>query len=124
MQTSVVKCLKTQLKKLLDEKYRRVDAKFFFDEINTKEPIYASQCKVGRDIYEKERKVDFILYHPIHWESCLVIQCKWQASGGSVDEKYPFEVESIKLNQYETIIILDGGGLLSWCREVAQKTGR
>ena len=40
----------------------------------------------------------------------MVIQCKWQASPGSVDEKFPFEVLSIQLNEFDTIIVLDGGG--------------
>ena len=41
---------------------------------------------------------------------CLVIESKWQASGGSIDEKYPFEVQTINLNQYPTLIVLDGEG--------------
>ena len=45
---------------------------------------------------------------------CLVIQCKWQAKSGSVDEKYPFEVLSINKNPYPTIIVLDGGGYSSY----------
>ena len=74
------------------------------------QPIFSQQCFIGKDIYGKRRRVDFILYHPTRWQDCLVIQCKWQASGGSVDEKYPFEVLSIQLNEFETIIVLDGNG--------------
>ena len=74
------------------------------------QPIYASQCEIERDIYNKRRRVDFILYHPRRWQSCLVVQCKWQASSGSVEEKYPFEVLSIQHNEYPTIVLLDGGG--------------
>lgn len=74
------------------------------------QPIYASQCEIGRDIYGKCRRVDFILYHPRRWPGCLVVQCKWQASSGSVEEKYPFEVLSIQHNEYPTIVLLDGGG--------------
>ena len=60
------------------------------------QPIYTKQCEVGRDIYGKNRRVDFLLYHPRKWPQSLVIQCKWQASSGSVEEKYPFEVLSIQ----------------------------
>ena len=33
-----------------------------------------------------------------------------QASSGSVEEKYPFEVLNIQLDGYPAIILLDGGG--------------
>lgn len=74
------------------------------------QPIYAAECFVGSDIYGKNRKVDFVLYHPRKWPNSLVIQCKWQASGGSVEEKYPFEVLNIQQSGYPSIIVLDGGG--------------
>ena len=73
-------------------------------------PTYTSQCNIGVNIYNKKRVVDFILYHPEKWTDCLVIESKWQASSGSVDLKYPFEVLSINKNDYLTIIVLDGGG--------------
>ena len=74
------------------------------------QPIYTRQCYVGRDIYGQNRRVDFLLYHPRKWEKSLVIQCKWQASGGTVHEKYPFEVLNIQQGGYPTIVVLDGGG--------------
>ena len=73
-------------------------------------PTYTSQCNIGTNIYNKKRVVDFILYNPEKWTDCLVIESKWQASAGSVDLKYPFEVLSINKNDYLTIIVLDGGG--------------
>ncbi|MDE2816318.1 MAG: hypothetical protein OXM03_12585 [Chloroflexota bacterium] len=74
------------------------------------QPVYTKQVDVGRNIYGKERRVDFLLFHPTRHPNGLVIQCKWQASGGSVDEKYPFEVLCINAGEFDTIIVLDGGG--------------
>lgn len=74
------------------------------------QPIYATQVKVGRDIYTKGRRVDFLLFHPHKHPNGLIIQCKWQASSGSVEEKYPFEVLSIQQGEYDALIVLDGGG--------------
>ena len=82
----------------------------FFPSRELEQPIYTRQCETGKDIYGKRRRVDCILYHPRLWKDCLVIQCKWQAATGSVEEKYPFEVLSIAQNEFDTIIILDGGG--------------
>ena len=95
---------------LEDRDYQYVKPHRFFPMQEMKQPIYTRQCKIGKDVYKKKRRVDIILYHPKLWKNCLVIQCKWQASSGSVEEKYPFEVLSIQQNEYDTIIILDGGG--------------
>ncbi len=95
---------------LLDEEYQKVTSDRFFALRGLRQPIFAEQCHIGRDIYGKTRRVDFILYHPHRWPDSLVIQCKWQASHGSVEEKYPFEVLSIQMNEFSTIIVLDGGG--------------
>ena len=74
------------------------------------QPVYAQQVETGRDIYSKVRRIDFLLFHPRKYPNGLVIQCKWQASSGSVEEKYPYEVLSIAQGEYDTIIVLDGGG--------------
>ncbi len=85
-------------------------APLFFALRDLEQSIYSRQCETGRDIYGKRRRVDFILYHPRKWPDSLVIQCKWQASSGSVEEKYPFEVLSLNADGYPAIIVLDGGG--------------
>ena len=80
-------------------------------------PIYTTHYHVGNSIYEKPLYVDLILYHPIKYPKELAIQCKWQSSSGSVEEKYPFDVLNIAYNQVDTIIILDGGGYSDRSRE-------
>ena len=96
---------------ILDERqYRFVPPVRFFPARAMVQPIYTRQYEIGKDIYGKNRRVDVILYHPRLWPESLVIQSKWQASRGSVEEKYPFEVLSIAQNEFDTIIILDGGG--------------
>jgi hypothetical protein len=40
----------------------------------------------------------------------VVAECKWQQSGGSVDEKYPLLVFNILKTGIPTIVLLDGGG--------------
>ena len=82
----------------------------FCDKCLLSEPIYSTQCVIGENVYGGTRKADFILYHPEKWAGCLVIESKWQASTGTADQKYPFEVQTINLNRYPTIIVLDGGG--------------
>lgn len=75
-----------------------------------RQPIYSRQVELSRDIYGKVRRCDLLVYNNNVWPDGLVIQCKWQASSGSVEEKYPFEVLNIQKDDYPTIIVLDGGG--------------
>ena len=82
----------------------------FWERRKQKKPIYSTQCEIGKNVYGGIRKADVILYHPEKWADCLVIESKWQASSGSVDSKYPFEVQTINMNSYPTIIVLDGQG--------------
>ena len=96
---------------ILDERgYFFVPPVRFFPARDLEQPICTHQYETGKDIYGKKRRVDTILYHPRLWADCLVIQCKWQASRGSVEEKYAYEVMSIAQNEFDTIIVLDGGG--------------
>ena len=96
---------------LLDDLgYAEASSRLFFNLCEQQQPIYAYECYAGETIYGGRRRVDFILHHPVKHPKCLVIQCKWQTSGGSVDQKYPYEVLSINANSYPSIIILDGGG--------------
>jgi len=71
---------------------------------------YAKQIFVGTTIYESKRKADFLVINQKLFPDGLVIECKWQQSGGSVDEKYPFLVLNIKKTVCPTIVLIDGGG--------------
>ena len=103
-----VQFIKTWLE---DLEYVRVEpSRKFWEQRKQKKPIYSTQCAIGKNVYGGTRKADVILYHPEKWVDCLVIESKWQASTGSVDSKYPFEVQTINMNAYPTIIVLDGEG--------------
>lgn len=97
--------------KLLDKGYKLVDKKHFNPARIMEQPIFTDQFYVCKGIYETDVKCDFILYHPTKHPNCLIIECKWQESGGSVDEKFPYLVANIKEKYpYASIIVLDGGG--------------
>ena len=95
---------------LQDYGYVKVSQARFFALCSLRQPIYARECNVGKTLYGGVRRVDFILYHPVKWSDCLVIECKWQSSSGTVDQKYPYFVDSINKNPQPAIIVLDGDG--------------
>ena len=94
-----------------------------FDELakNGSKPIYTRQYRLG-SIYGIPLKCDFILYHPEQYHDCLIIEAKWQQSGGSVDEKFPYLVLNIR-EKYPcaAIVVIEGGGYrqgaLDWLRK-------
>ncbi|WP_341755335.1 MULTISPECIES: PD-(D/E)XK nuclease superfamily protein [unclassified Candidatus Tisiphia] len=86
------------------------------------QPIYTRQFNLGETIYNTAWQCDFILYHPIKHSNCLVIESKWQQSGGSADEKYPYTILNVrKQSVYNVIIIIDGDGYkkgaLQWLKD-------
>ncbi len=89
--------------------YDPVDPHHFRVAQCLRQPIFAQQYPCGIDIYRKPRKCDFILYDAAR-HSELIIESKWQQASGSVDEKFPFLVETIAASGIDTLIVLDGGG--------------
>ena len=71
---------------------------------------YGKHILVGPTIYETPRYVDFLVLNKERFPDGLVIECKWQQAGGSVDEKYPFLMFNIARTAVPTIILLDGSG--------------
>lgn len=71
---------------------------------------YAKQVPVANTIYETRRKCDFFIVNKEKFPNDLIVECKWQQSGGSVDEKYPFLIFNIVKTGVPTIVLLDGDG--------------
>lgn len=72
--------------------------------------LYIKQLYVGPTIYNTKRKVDFFIINKDLFPQDLIIECKWQQSPGSVDEKYPFLLLNIEKTNVPTIVVLDGEG--------------
>ncbi len=99
------------LSRLIDQGYTFVRRERFTPARILGQPIYTQHFRIGDSIYGNPQYCDFIVYHPERWPDNLIIESKWQQSGGSVDEKYPYLVLNIQM-QYKspTILVLDGGG--------------
>jgi len=86
---------------------------------------YSTQPYCGQSIYDTKRNCDFLVINQEKFPEGLIIECKWQQVGGSVDEKYPFAVHNIMKIGVPTIILIDGGGYkksaLTWLKSQAGK---
>ncbi len=97
--------------RLVERSYVRVVHTHFRPSTYLQQPTYSREFRLGKGIYDKDLRCDFILYHPQKHINGLVIEAKWQQSGGSVDEKFPYLVKNIKqCSAYKTVILLDGHG--------------
>lgn len=80
---------------------------------------YARQVYIGPGIYGSDINVDFYIIGSSPIASGLIIECKWQQTSGSVDEKLPYLNLNIQ-NCYPTqaMVLIDGGGAkaqaISW----------
>jgi len=94
-----------------DNHYTFIEPRRFLAACCLPQPLYTRQINACNSVYGTQVFADFMLYHPEKWPDKLIIECKWQQSSGSVDEKYPYNVLNIR-EQYPcpAIILLDGEG--------------
>ena len=83
---------------------------------------YARQVYIGTGIYETDIYVDFYVIGSDAIPSGLIIECKWQQIGGSVDEKFPYLNLNIKdCYPAPAVVVLDGGGMkpgaITWLKK-------
>lgn len=75
-------------------------------------------------IYGHKGKTEFLLKSS-RYNLEIRIECKWQQSSGSVDEKFPYLYLNCieKMPEKKIFIVIDGGGAkagsVSWLREAA-----
>lgn len=88
---------------------------------------FLRQLPVGDTIYDTVRKCDFLVINRAQFPNDLIIECKWQQSSGSVDEKYPFLYFNIIKTGIPTVVLMDGGGYkpaaMAWLKDQVSKTG-
>lgn len=73
---------------------------------------YSKQVYIGPGIYGTDLYVDFYVIGATPISAGLIIECKWQQTSGSVDEKLPYVNLNIQ-TRYPTpaVVLIDGGGM-------------
>lgn len=83
-------------------------------------PFFVAQLR-GRfvSIYGAPMRVDFFVWHPEKYPDGLVIECKYQETNGSADEKFPYTVANLRKTGVSAILLLMGSGpkpcAIEWC---------
>lgn len=73
---------------------------------------YARQVYIGQGIYGTDIYVDFYILGCPFLSTGLILECKWQQSSGSVDEKLPYVNLNIRdCYRVPAVVLIDGGGM-------------
>lgn len=79
--------------------------------LTAKRWLFERQAPIGRGIYNTPLRADFLVRGVPGYDSGLIIESKWQDTGGSVDEKYPYLVANVKeCFPYPAMVVLHGNG--------------
>lgn len=96
---------------LIRNSYNKISSHDYLDNnYNLENQVYSKQVSLTKTIYESNWRMDFAIADQRR-DINLGIECKWQQSAGSVDEKFPYLVLNIKeKSPIPCIIVIDGGG--------------
>ena len=109
---------------LVSKRYAQVVSKHM--DVSPDIAVFVRQYRKFTTLYGARMRLDFFVRHPQRWPDGLAIECKWQQSAGSVDEKFPYVVASLLKLACPSAIFLAGGGYTDRARDwlLAQQTER
>ena len=81
------------------------------------------QVRVARRLWGAERRIDLVLRHPDSDRS-LGIECKFQGTGGSAEEKIPATIQDIAAWPIPGIVVFEGAGFSANMRAYLHSTGK
>lgn len=81
------------------------------------------QFRCGRRIWGAERRIDVVLTHPGDRKR-LGIECKFQGSQGSAEEKIPTTIQDIAAWPIPGIVVFDGAGFSAFMRSFLVASGK
>ncbi|NJM14428.1 MAG: hypothetical protein HC896_02760 [Bacteroidales bacterium] len=80
------------------------------------------QVPVGRRIWGAQRRIDVVLKHP-ETRLSLGVECKYQGTSGSAEEKIPATIEDIRAWPIRGLVVYGGSGFSSNMESYLLSTG-
>ena len=81
------------------------------------------QVRVGRRLWGAIRRIDVVLTEP-KTRRTLGLECKYQASKGTAEEKIPSTVDDIRAWPIPGLVVIDGPGFTANMRQFLLSTGK
>ena len=83
----------------------------------------AEQVRVARRIWGAKRHIDVVLTHPLTRKT-LGVECKYQAVGGTAEEKIPSTIQDIAAWPIPGIVVFSGVGFTENMKAFLLSTGK
>jgi hypothetical protein len=81
------------------------------------------QFRVARRLWGAERKIDVVLRNPANGKT-LGVECKYQAVGGTAEEKIPTTIQDIAAWPIDGIVVFAGPGFTTNMKSYLLSTGK
>lgn len=81
------------------------------------------EVSVGRRLWGARRKIDVVLTH-VPTRKTLGIECKFQGTPGSAEEKIPSTIDDIAAWPIPGLVVIDGEGFSANMRQFLISTGK
>ena len=95
--------------KLTGAEYRDLIAKYILSNYQDRGIEIFTEVNVGKSIIGKSRRIDLFVYHKQN-NDAFAIECKYQSTQGTVDEKIPYALEDMKKTPMTGCIVYAGEG--------------
>ena len=89
--------------------YRRLIASYLLAAHGRRGVHLYEEVSLGTSIIGKQRRVDLLMLLPQTGEA-LVLECKYQDSAGTTDEKIPYALEDLRAMRVPSVICYAGAG--------------
>lgn len=89
--------------------YRRLIASYLHANYAERGLQIYEEVPLGTTIIGKQRRVDLLALHPAS-SVALAVECKYQESSGTVDEKIPYALQDLQAMRTPGVIVYAGAG--------------
>lgn len=90
-------------------RYPRRVAEYVLAEYGGRGVVVYDEVSVGTSMIGKARRVDLLVHLPATAQA-LAIECKWQDSSGTADEKIPYALQDLEQMRMPALLVYAGSG--------------
>jgi len=94
--------------------YRDLIAEYLVENFGDAGLLVYTEVSLGKTIIGKDRRVDVFVHHS-HDRTALAIECKFQGSQGTTDEKIPYALQDLEASRVPGCLAYAGSG---WSRGI------
>ncbi|MCA9599217.1 MAG: hypothetical protein KC776_38165 [Myxococcales bacterium] len=89
--------------------YKRRIARYLLSAYGSRGIHLYEEVSLGTSIIGKQRRIDLLVVHPATGDS-LALECKYQDSSGTADEKIPYALQDLATLRIPGVIAYAGSG--------------